>query len=167
MGHGKSTLATALVRRGWAYLSDELVPFDPSSGRVLPFPRMPMVRETAVSDMLRDKVPDLPKHEVEIPSDSICRQAVAVRTLVFPSFCFGDETTLTPCTPSEAALELLRHCLNFDAHEGRAVKIVCDLVERCPAFRLRFGDPDRAAGMIERLREASSRRQSSVQRYQA
>lgn len=38
-GRGKSTLAAALVQRGWAYLSDELVTVDPRTHWVDPFPK--------------------------------------------------------------------------------------------------------------------------------
>ena len=44
-GRGKSTLVTSLYANGWTYLSDDVVPLDPNSGRAFPFPLTPMVRE--------------------------------------------------------------------------------------------------------------------------
>jgi hypothetical protein len=38
-GQGKSTLTAALVQRGWAYLTDEMVTVDPAVLRVEPFPK--------------------------------------------------------------------------------------------------------------------------------
>ena len=37
-GRGKSTLVTSLYANGWTYLSDDVVPLDPNSGRAFPFP---------------------------------------------------------------------------------------------------------------------------------
>ena len=40
-GCGKSTLATAVCKRGRLYLSDDILPVNPKNGSVIPFPRMP------------------------------------------------------------------------------------------------------------------------------
>ena len=39
MGAGKSTLVAGLMTRGFAYLTDEVVALDPSSGAVVPYPK--------------------------------------------------------------------------------------------------------------------------------
>src|SRR5437588_5970379 len=44
-GRGKSTLVTGLCARGWAYLSDDIVPVSPSSSYVVSFPVTPTRRE--------------------------------------------------------------------------------------------------------------------------
>lgn len=38
-GRGKSTLTTALVQRGFAYVTDELVAVEPGTGAVVPYPK--------------------------------------------------------------------------------------------------------------------------------
>ena len=39
-GRGKSTLTAALMQRGWAYLTDEMVAVDPATLRVDPYPKV-------------------------------------------------------------------------------------------------------------------------------
>ena len=39
-GRGKSALSTSLLGLGWKYLSDDIVPFDPATLAVHPFPKI-------------------------------------------------------------------------------------------------------------------------------
>ena len=55
-GSGKSTLVTGLCELGWRYLSDDIVPFDPTSATLRPFPLTPARR------IPKSKV--LPRHRI-------------------------------------------------------------------------------------------------------
>jgi hypothetical protein len=77
---------------------------------------------------------------------------VPVGVLVFPSYRAGVPATLSPCTQVQATVELLQHCCNFDSHRAAAVRYVCDLVGRVPAFHLSFSDGDLAAELLAKSR---------------
>jgi len=147
-GHGKSTLVTALCVRGWTYLSDDIVPMNPIASEVVPFPMTPARREFPGREMPEDwlRVPN--KIEVSLVPASICREPMAVGVLVFPSYGIDAVAALSACSPAQAAVELLQHCWNFPSHREAAVRYVCNLAERLPAFHLSFSDGNRAAELL-------------------
>jgi hypothetical protein len=151
-GRGKSTLVTGLCARGWTYLSDDVVPLNPTSSCVVPFPLTPARREFPGQEMPADWLGAANKVEVSLTSASICRQPVPVSVLVFPSYAVGVPAELTPCPPAQAAVELLQNCWNFASHREAAVRYLCGLVARVPAFHLAFSDGDLAAELLTRSR---------------
>jgi hypothetical protein len=154
-GQGKSTLIVGLCGRGWAYLSDEVVPLDPTSGRVVPFPLTPARREFPGREMPADWLRAPEKVECPLPPETFCRRPVPVGALVFPSYSgVGVPARLSPCPPAQAVVELLQHCWSFPGHREAALRSLCGLVARVPAFRLSFGDGDLAADLLTRSRLA-------------
>ena len=147
-GSGKSTLAAQLCKRGWHYLSDDIAPLDPVSSRVHPFPLKPVRRKEAGRRLPREHVSMLQKEEVSLHPDAVCRKAVPVKAVVFPAFSPEGENTMRPRSPSRAALECVNHCLNFEAHEGKALKYLCDLAGRVPVFHLRYREGTSAAELV-------------------
>jgi hypothetical protein len=151
-GRGKSTLVTGLCARGWTYLSDEVVPLNPTSSRVLPFPLTPLRRESPGQEMPAEWLRAPNKVAVPLTPGSLCRRPVPVGVLVFPSYRAGVRATLSPCPRVQAAVELLQHCCNFASHRAAAVRYACDLVGRVSAFHLSFSDGDLAAELLARSR---------------
>ena len=147
-GHGKSTLVTGLCARGWTYLSDDIVPIDPISSRVVPFPMTPARREFPGREMPEDWLREPNKVEVSLVPMNICWQPATIGTLVFPRYGLDAVAALSTCSPAQAARDMLQHCWNFDSHREAAVRYVCDLAARLPAFRLSFGDGNRAAELL-------------------
>jgi hypothetical protein len=147
-GRGKSTLVTGLCARGWTYLSDDIVPLNPRSSCVVPFPLTPARREFPGQEMPEEwlRVPN--KVEVPVAPGSIGRESMLVGALVFPTYVVGAPAELFPCPPAQAAVELLQQCWNFSSHRETAVRYVCGLVERLPAFHLSFSDGDHAAELL-------------------
>jgi len=167
-GRGKSTLVTSLYANGWSYLSDDIVPLDPNSGRAFPFPLTPMVREDPGGEELPlERLSDLRKTEVLLLPERVSRDPVPIRTVVFPVYRRGCHTELLPCSPATAALELLKNCLNFPSHREAAVRYVCDLVRKVPAFRLCYSDGRLAAELIAQAHESCQQVKSSQEHHDA
>jgi hypothetical protein len=166
-GRGKSTLVTSLYANGWTYLSDDVVPLDPNSGRAFPFPLIPMVREDPGQELPLERLSELRKTAVHLRPERVCRDPVPIRTVVFPVYRRECHTELLPCSPGTAALELLQNCLNFPSHREAAVQYVCDLVRKVPAFRLSYSDGRLAAELIAQAHESGPQVKSSQQHHDA
>ena len=151
-GRGKSTLIVALCARGWTYLSDDVVPLNPSSSRAVPFPLTPARREFPGQEMPADWLRSPHKVDVPLPSRSLGRHPVPVGALVFPKYRVGAPARLSPCPAAEAAAELLQHCWNFAEHGRAALRRLCDLAARVPAYHLSFSDGELATDLLALLR---------------
>lgn len=152
-GSGKSTLVTALVERGWSYLSDEVVPIDPMTGRALPFPRTPVVREERGERLDAAEVRDLCRREAPLAEQHLHRESAPIGAIVFPSCDPASPTRLLPISPARAALELLRGCLSYGHQGPAAVEGLVELVRRTALFRLSFAGGRRGAEHLDRARE--------------
>ena len=147
-GRGKSTLVTSLCKRGWTYLCDDVIPLDLNTGKVIPFPQTPRVRKNIGQELPVDRVHELNKIEVNLKPETVCREAMAIGALVFPTYSLHSPTGLLPCSPGTAALELLQTCVNFENHRQVAVREVCERVLCLPTFRLSFSSGSLAAEII-------------------
>jgi hypothetical protein len=77
---------------------------------------------------------------------------VPVGALVFPRYCTGAPARLSPCPAAEAAAELLQHCWNFAEYGKTALRRLCDLAARVPAYHLSFSDGNLATELLALLR---------------
>ena len=150
-GRGKSTLVTSLYAKGWTYLSDDVLPLDLDSAKVLPFPRTPEVRENRGLELSAEQVQELNKIVVNLTPDSVCRKPMQIAALVFPTYSLRSPTEILPYSPATAALELLQNCLNFVDRKESAVGHVCQLIQQIPVFRLSFSNGDLATETIGEL----------------
>jgi hypothetical protein len=166
-GRGKSTLVTSLYAKGWTYLSDDVVPLDPNSGRAIPFPLTPRIREDPGQELPLEHLSELGKTVVSLLPERICRDPVPVSMVVFPVYRRGCHNELLPCSPATAALELLQNCLNFPSHREAAVGYVCELVRTVPAFRLSYSDGRLAAELIAQAQESCQQVRGSQQQRDA
>jgi hypothetical protein len=166
-GRGKSTLVTSLYANGWTYLSDDVVPLDPNSGRAFPFPLTPRVREDPGQELPLERLSELRKTVVHLLPERVCRDPVPISAVVFPVYRRGCPTELLPCSPATAALELLQNCMNFPSHREAAVRYLCDLVRKVPAFRLSYSDGRLAAQLIAQAHESWQQVKSSQQHRDA
>jgi hypothetical protein len=148
---GKSTLSTALAARGWQYCGDDVVALDGAAGAVIPFPAAPTVRKAAPRpELAPEEVAALDRAEVTLDAASVRREPAKVIGLVFPAYRGGIAAELRPCGPAEAAVDLLRQCLNFPSHREAAVRCACDLTQSGATFRLAFSDVDLAVELVAR-----------------
>ena len=166
-GRGKSTLVTSLYANGWTYLSDDIIALDPNSGSAIPFPLTPMVREDPGQELPLERLSELQKTVVHLLPERVCRDPVPIRTVVFPVYRRGCHTELLPCSPATAALELLQNCVNFPSHREAAVRYLCDLVTKVPAFRLSYSDGRLAAELIAQAQESCQQVRGSQQQRDA
>jgi hypothetical protein len=149
-GRGKSTIATALCRRGWRFLSDDLVPLAPSDLRAFPFPRVPEFREDPGEEMPATWLRDAPKQAFDV-SAHLETEPRGVVALVFPVAAReGDGCDLVPCAAADAVRAIAEGCWNFAELGLVAPETLSRLVSAVPAMTLTFGASGPAA---ERLTE--------------
>jgi hypothetical protein len=147
-GVGKSTLATALLDRGFRYLGDDVAPIDLGTGRVVPFPTAPTVWRHPGRWVVPEAVTALPRADVRVTPRSVARAPVGVAALVFPRYVAAGPSAVERCAPGEAALTLLQQSLNFPSHRETAVRWACQLAAGRPAFRLAYADVGRAVELL-------------------
>ncbi len=147
-GRGKSTLVTSLCENGWAYLSDDIVPLDLNSGRVIPFFSTPTIRENSGQEMSLHRLLDLQKIVIDLKQKRLCREPVQIGAIVFPIYSHGSSARIVPYSPAATALELLESCLNFENHREEAVPYLCSLVKHLPTSRLYYSTGKNGAELI-------------------
>jgi hypothetical protein len=147
-GRGKSTLVTSLCARGWSFISDDIVPLDPNSSRVTPFPQTPEVRQQSKEEYPLERIGKISKTLIKLKPEIVCRESVPVRTIFFPKYSPHSQTKLIVCSPVNSALELLQSCINFVHHRERAVRYIRDLVQIVPAFHLHYSNKEVAAELV-------------------
>ena len=154
-GRGKSTMVAHLCLKGWRYLSDDIVPIDMQTGKLVPFPLTPMMR---IHDAGEDRqvlsagqIAALQKQLIDLDPESFAREPVAPFAIVFPQYDPAADIALTPFSPAGATMELLQNCLNLRYHRDEAVRFLGRLVEQLPVYGLRYNDGDRASDEIVRI----------------
>ena len=151
-GRGKSTLVLELHNRGWSFLSDDIVPFDPATGKAVPFPGTPQVRDHSRRILSRDQLGSLSKSAVPIDPAQLAVEPQRVSMIVFPHFLPEAETQLELVSPARAVGELLENCLSFQNNTDATIEALCALVEELPAYQLHFSDAVEAADVLMNLK---------------
>ncbi len=155
-GRGKSTLVTALCGRGASFLTDDILPLDPSALTVLPFPRIPEVRRDPGREMAHPWLHETSKNEIPV-DDRIETAALPVAAIVLPQATRTGGVGLVPCTPAEAVIEIAEGCWNFAAHGPAAAETLSRLVSSVPVARMRFDSgPDAADALLAWLADTSA-----------
>ena len=168
-GAGKSTLAASLACRDWRFLSDEFCAVPTEAASVVPFPRPAALKNESIATM-RAFAPDAyittpaegtRKGSVahfRIPSESVRRAQTPaqIAVVVFPDFQAGAGAELYPLERSSAFLRLAQNAFNYEVVGEPAFRAVGSIVRSCGCHVLRFGDLDRAHGVLESLLGASS-----------
>ncbi len=152
-GAGKSTMVGNLCKKGWTYLSDDIVPVHMERGKLVSFPLTPMMRahdaEDHTKQLSADAVANLNKQVVKLHDDAYATREQALTAIVFPQYDpTVSKVALTAISPAAATLELLRNCLNLKYHKEGAVQFLGTLVERLPIYMLRYNDGEKAADML-------------------
>jgi hypothetical protein len=157
---GKTTLTAALTASGFSYYSDEAALIEPSSGRLVPFPRALSLEPGSVAalDGLLTRRGDgaVARNGMShvAPADlaggRIGRSA-PIRHIVFPRYLRGVATALARISRAEAVVELGRNAFNLERFGWRGVDILVGVVRAADAYRLSVGDLGEAVGAITRL----------------
>jgi hypothetical protein len=156
--HGKSTLTTALVRAGCAFLSDEAAPIDPRTRIVQPFPR-PIVlspSSLAVFPGLAEALPaehtTFRNYQFHLTCDDIRAGSMggpcSVDVIVTPRYEPGAATALEPLSAADCLITLVTQCLNFDRVGASSVPLLANVVEGAACYQLTTGKASTAVGAI-------------------
>lgn len=150
-GRGKSTLTTMLVERGWRLLSDELVPIAADSETALPFPQKPSRRLADDRDWNALEVTTAARELIDVPDHLVARAPVPIECLVYPEYSRDAKAELMRLPAGSAALEMLRSSTNFFDKKHEAVARAVAAATSLPAYRLIFGRPADAIGLLVAL----------------
>ena len=159
MNAGKSTTVAALVRRGFAYLTDEMAAIDPATGRIDPYPR-PVNLGRGSWTLLPELQPTDWSPEQPCPADlwhvdprSMGRlgQPCAVGHIVAPQFEEGAAPTLVPISPAEGAELLYHHAFNAKGLGRRGFSAVVAAATRSSCARLVSGELEGSVTLIRRF----------------
>ena len=155
-GRGKSTMVSNLCMKGWTYLSDDIVPIDMNTGKLVPFPLTPMMRthdaEVHAEVLTPQQVSTLKKQLIALEDNAIAQENVTPFAVIFPRYTPDAPIELTSFAPAPATLELLQNCLNLKYHKEEAVRYLGQLVEQYPVYGLQYDDGDKASDEIIALR---------------
>ncbi len=164
-GTGKSTLTTALVTRGWTYLSDETVRVDDGGLQVSGFPKPLTIKSTG-----QHLWPQLRAHRLtidhsdrsswQVPASALgaaCATRAGARLIVL--LHRGDdasEARAEPVHPADATVHLLTHALDGRRYGAPALGRLADLVRRSAPFRVYAGTPTTTSMIVEELMEQAA-----------
>ena len=160
MESGKTTTCTGLLRRGWAYLTDEAAAVT-SDGRILAYPK-PLTLDSGSWFLFPDlRPPDVGSRAKSwlVPATSVPADVVPEATLglvVLPEYARAGDTVAEGLQPAQTALALAHSTFFFDQHGARDLRCVSGLARSVPAYRLRIGALDAALDLIERLAAAEA-----------
>lgn len=151
-GTGKSTLTAACVRRGFGYLTDEVVAIDLCSSTMTGFARPLMLTRWAAAELGLDVMPGKPK----VPVTAERLGGTTVGGSLYPAHIVelrhgAVETALEPMTAGETLTSILRASFNHHRHGERAWRAAGDLAGRARGWRLDVTDLDSAVDAIESL----------------
>ena len=165
-GAGKTTLAIALLRAGFGFMSDDTLLLaraapSPQAGhgaetrgvspavRVLAFPD-----ELDLTDQTVGFFPELQRDAAGTPSGRRPKRPACVTRvygvqpqwecapamLVFPQTAAAPTSVLVPMPPAEALLQLLSNVVRTEVHSSQAhLDALAGLVQQCRCFRLQAG----------------------------
>ena len=159
-GAGKSTVSAALAGRGHSFLGDETAAYQPSSRLLLPFSRPLGIKPGPRSALLDRKVAALapaPDEDglLRIPADALFpvpeAQPVPLRAVCFlDGFAARPELVATPGGREELArMQPLASSLGQGAPS--CVFEMIRLLGATACYRLRPGDPDETAALLEEV----------------
>lgn len=155
---GKTTLTAALVAAGFDYMSDELGPIDPLTGRVYPFPKQMSMDHSSLGFFpgLAERLED--GHELAWglrqryvrPEDlgGSTGAAAPVGWVVLPTTERTGPARLTPIEGAEAVRAMASNCFNLYRYRDRGVVLLARVTRAARCFRLEGGDPIERAEVL-------------------
>lgn len=163
-GSGKTTLAALLAVSGWRFYTDELVVLDPRNGTVEPFPMAMSIKPGSVA-VLAPLYPELRRLPAWIRTDGkLVRYlpppaaSLPVKpgersmptSLVFPGYVPGAAAGLAVLDRIDALQRLAATGSSDRVLREEDVAAMINLIGRCPAHALVYGDAREAVKLVER-----------------
>lgn len=158
-GRGKTTLALALLARGWRLLAEDLAPID-RDARIHPLPFRPSVKAGGVGPAALDwpSLRQLDAHRLDgrlhrflrLPPAAAATAPARPTRLLAVAHDPGSTPRAHPLTAIEALALLLSERSHLDfAHPGSGALLDC--IEALPAHAIRYPDTGSALRLIDRL----------------
>jgi len=166
-GCGKTVLVAALLRAGFAYLSDEVAALDPASGRLLPFAKSLCLKRGGRQALL-SRYPELGTmlphcHRggelvwyLRPPEGVLPAAPLPVRHLILPRYTEGARTALVPIARSQALATILQQSFNLGAHGASGIGRMVELLRGAECHALTIGDLDRAVDLVREVAAATA-----------
>ena len=161
-GAGKSTLCAGLAVNGWRLFCDEFVLLDMENGEVRAYPRpislknrsIGLIRAMAPAGAISASYPDTPKGTIAFlkpPEQSVARdqEPAELGAFIVPVFDPGEPAAISRLSKTEALGYMTLYSMNYDRLGAPAFTCLTDLVERRPAFALRYPDLEVAMAQVD------------------
>jgi HprK-related kinase A len=161
-GQGKTTLAAALLKQGWSYLSDEFALFDPETQLLEPYPKALCVKAGSFDALRRMRLPidtnrvyyKGEKGQVAMLDPLKIRPDVVagrcrVGMIVFPEVNHSTTPVIERVSQAQTVFELTRCSFNFGRFRAPGFHMLADVVERAGCYRLRCGHLGTTCDLVE------------------
>jgi hypothetical protein len=172
-GAGKTTLTTALVQSGLAYVTDETICLDPDTLVIEPFTK-PLTVKPGSQELLAHLAP--PPDEVsegsgnwQLPPERLGGPELPKATLRPALIVFPDinesrtEVAMTPVSPARAAFVLGEQSSAMWTIEPRPLAALARLVTSVPAYQVSYANAfDAAPVIVDLLSNSDSRQPDSI-----
>lgn len=157
-GAGKTTLTAHLLTAGFAYLTDEAVPFDAETGRVGTYAK-PLKLEPGAFALVPAAAPppDLVPYELDtwhVPPDRLSRTrpAAGVRAHAVVALAHGAApTAIGPASRAATLVLLAEQSFNLETLGADGFSALVRLVAQCCCARLEVGDLAPTAALVDAL----------------
>lgn len=164
---GKSTLAAALVRRGFGLHSDEAAVIDPARGLLLTVPvalaaRRDVVRHLGLSMPQVDPAAQgetMPIHASDL-GGRLAEDGARIILVVAPRFQWGSGMRLVRMEPGRAVLTLIELSCSQRSFGVSGLDILLQIVTGAPCYDLTYSDVGEAAAQVEQVFEEASAHQT-------
>ena len=166
-GSGKTTLAAALLKHGFSFLSDDILPVLKSSGNAVAHQLCLHIKQGSV-DTLRPMYPHIDRLHAYtwgattlrfLPPYASCpppnQKSWPIAQIIFPQFQKGADTQFSPVTPAYAFQHLLEaECIIKTPLQSNRVQELIDWVQQRPAYTLRYSSLNEAVEILKNLPDA-------------
>lgn len=163
-GAGKSTLATALVARGWRLLSDELTLIRPHGGEAVPLVRPISLKNESIEIASRiienpvfGPICDVRRKgrmahlKPDFQSVACGQKPAYPRVFVLPSFNRDGLTYLQPISRAQTFVSVAENALNYGVLHQLGFEALALVISRSQGYRLQYSEVDSAVDELERL----------------
>lgn len=158
---GKTTLVTALVAAGLAYLTDEAAAVDPDSLRVHPFPKALSLDPGSwplfpgLCPVVQPPAERYIGHQWQVSPGSVREGAVGIpcvpRYVIAPTYRRGADTESRRLSTVEATVVLARNSFNLADAPRRALEVCAAVARSSACWTLTVGDLGRARDLVLEL----------------
>jgi hypothetical protein len=141
-GSGKSTVTTALVERGWRFMSDDIAPIAIDELRVLSYPQLAHRRKFPGQHIADDRIGGLEREAVAMAQQSVHSGDAALEAIIFPEFGACDKPRFSTVSRGDAAMKLIQNVRNFSDHREAAIEAIAAIVRGAELYQFYYGNPE-------------------------